>query len=68
MECLERLEEEMFERSALAGNAGDYQWGLDAGDHQDGWNPYAGTPEHWNHNDQGSGDDELHRVSLNHLT
>ena len=26
MECLERLEEEMFERSALAGNAGDYQW------------------------------------------
>jgi len=43
-ECLERLEEEMFERSALAGIAGNYQWGLDAGDHQEGWNPFAGTP------------------------
>jgi len=29
----------MFERSALAGIAGNYQWGLDAGDHQEGWNP-----------------------------
>ena len=27
-ECLEHLEEEMFERSALAGVAGNYQWGL----------------------------------------
>jgi len=40
-ECLERLEGEMFEVSQAAGIAGHYQWGLDAGDHQD-WNPYAG--------------------------
>jgi hypothetical protein len=48
---LEGLEELMFERSALAGNAGHSQWGLDAGHHQDGWNPYAGIPDHWNHRD-----------------
>jgi hypothetical protein len=33
-ESLERLEEEMFQRSVLAGIAGNYQWGLNAGDHQ----------------------------------
>jgi len=61
-ECLERLEEEMFERSALAGKAGNFQWGLDAGDHQEAWNPYLGT-EHWSYNDQGSsGDEELYKV------
>ena len=26
--------------SARAGIAGNYQWGLDGGDHQEGWNPY----------------------------
>jgi hypothetical protein len=39
-ECLAKLEEEMFERSQAAGIAGEYQWGLDVGDHQDGWNPF----------------------------
>jgi hypothetical protein len=52
--CLEGLEEQMFERSALAGNAGHWQWGLDAEHHQDGWNPYAGIPDHWNHRDRES--------------
>jgi len=61
-ETLEQLEEEMFERSSLAGIAGNYQWGLDAGDHQDGWLPYAGTPEHWNHDDRESEDDDEHKV------
>ena len=46
-ECLTKLEEEMFERSKAAGIAGEYQWGLDAGDHQDTWNPYDGLPSHW---------------------
>ncbi|KAF9562489.1 hypothetical protein CPC08DRAFT_609038, partial [Agrocybe pediades] len=50
-ECLEAFEEIMFENSKLAGIAGNYQWGLDAGDHQDGWNPYAGLPEYFNHGD-----------------
>ena len=61
-ECLERLEEEMFERSALAGIAGNYQWGLDAGDHQEGWNPLAGTPEHWNHDDRDSSSEDEYKV------
>ncbi|RPD52542.1 hypothetical protein L227DRAFT_468077, partial [Lentinus tigrinus ALCF2SS1-6] len=38
----------MFERSAAAGIAGWYQWGLDAGDHQDGWDPYNEIPDSWN--------------------
>jgi hypothetical protein len=57
-ECLERLEEEMFVWSALAGSAGNFQWGLDAGDHQDGWNPYDGTPVEWNHDDRDSSEGE----------
>ena len=52
--CLERLEEQMFERSALVGIAGHCQWRLDAGDHQDFWNPYEGIPDHWNHRDRES--------------
>jgi hypothetical protein len=43
-ECLEQLEEEMFERTLRTGTSGNYQWGLDAGHHQDGWNPYSGVP------------------------
>jgi len=31
--------------------------GLDAGDHQEGWNPYLGTPERWNHGDRPENDD-----------
>ena len=38
-ECIDRLEEEMFEISERAGIAGNHQWGLDAGDHQY-WYPY----------------------------
>jgi len=62
-QCLERLEEEMFENSSRAGMAGNHQWGLDAGDHQEGWNPYLGTPEHWNHGDRPENDDTEMRVS-----
>ncbi|GLB45355.1 hypothetical protein LshimejAT787_2200180 [Lyophyllum shimeji] len=49
------------EVSLRAGIAGHYQWGLDAGDHQDDWDPYAGIPEHWNHNDRDGSDTELER-------
>ncbi|KAF9455329.1 hypothetical protein BDZ94DRAFT_1180235, partial [Collybia nuda] len=58
-DCLARLEEEMFEQSTQAGIAGHCQWGLDAGDHQACWNPYSGTPEHWNHGDREGSDGEL---------
>jgi len=66
-ECLERLEEEMFERSALAGSAGNFQWGLDVGHHQEGWNPYDGTPIDWNHEDRESSEGE-HEVCCQRFT
>ncbi|KAJ7436921.1 hypothetical protein FB451DRAFT_1061373, partial [Mycena latifolia] len=54
-ECLGFFEERLFENSHEAGRAGNQQWGLDAGPHQDDWNPYANIPTHWNHDDH---DDE----------
>ena len=51
-ECLLLLEEAMFETSIRAGQAGHYQWGLDAGPHQNDWIPYDNRPAHWNHNDR----------------
>ena len=57
-ECLAKLEEEMFERSQAVGIAGEYQWGLDKGDHQEAWNPYDGLPAHWNRGDRVESDDE----------
>ena len=62
-ECLAKLEEEMFERSEAAGIAGEYQWGLDAGDHQDAWNPYNGLPDHWIHTDRLENYDNDEKVS-----
>lgn len=47
LEALTFLEQGMFENAAIAGIAGYDQWGLDAGDHQDYWNPYEGLPSHW---------------------
>ena len=46
-ECLEQLEEEMFERTHRTGKSGNFQWGLDAGHHQDGWDPSFGVPNTW---------------------
>ncbi|PFH51570.1 hypothetical protein AMATHDRAFT_130640, partial [Amanita thiersii Skay4041] len=48
-ECISQLEESMFEHSSQAGIT--VGWGLDAGDHQVGWDPYEGTPFIWNHED-----------------
>jgi hypothetical protein len=67
LECLAKLEEEMFERSHAAGIAGEYQWGLDAGDHQDAWNPYDGLPYHWIHDDNRlKNDDNEEKVNHGH--
>lgn len=41
--CIRLLEREMF----TTGTDGDYQWGLDVGDHQGRWNPYEGIPYDW---------------------
>ncbi|THU75885.1 hypothetical protein K435DRAFT_880024 [Dendrothele bispora CBS 962.96] len=38
------LERIMFDQSEKAGQAGNQQWGLDAGPHEDGWNPYIDDP------------------------
>ncbi|KAG1853927.1 hypothetical protein DFJ58DRAFT_660657, partial [Suillus subalutaceus] len=37
-------------------SAGNYQWNLDAGNHQHGWDPYTGLPSHWNHEDRNERD------------
>ncbi|EGO03967.1 hypothetical protein SERLA73DRAFT_175673 [Serpula lacrymans var. lacrymans S7.3] len=37
----------MFEVSSQVVTAGYYQWGLDAGEHQDNWDPYANLPSYW---------------------
>ena len=47
LECLSHFERRIFECSEEAGEAGFEQWGLDAGDHQDAWNPYQGLPADW---------------------
>ncbi|KAG1852182.1 hypothetical protein F4604DRAFT_1592098, partial [Suillus subluteus] len=40
LECLSVFKQRLFEKSAQSGSAGNYWWGLDAGNHQDGWDPY----------------------------
>ncbi|KAJ6481243.1 hypothetical protein C8R47DRAFT_1322273 [Mycena vitilis] len=50
-ECLDFLEERMFENSERAGMAGTGQWGLDAGVHQGHWYPYGGLPWDWSKED-----------------
>ena len=57
-ECIDRLEEEMFEVSERAGSAGNHQWGLDAGDHQY-WYPYDA---YW-HTGEREEDEEETKVS-----
>ncbi|KAF8208402.1 hypothetical protein K438DRAFT_324602 [Mycena galopus ATCC 62051] len=64
-ECLGLLEQWMFESSDAAGLAGDEQWGLDAGHHQDRWQPYIGLPAEWSSYRSGKEDDEKYRRGLN---
>ena len=37
----------MFERTDRTGASGNFQWGLDAGHHQDGWDPSFCVPKTW---------------------
>ena len=57
LECIMSLENFMFENSIDAGISGNYQWGLDAGDHQDLWDPYDGGM--WNIGNRIGSDSEL---------
>ena len=63
-ECLERLEEEIFKRTDQTGPSGNWQWGLDAGHHQDGWDPAFGVPKTWEGKTREGSDTEL-EVSFN---
>lgn len=49
-EAISALEARMFAQSAEAGVAGNCQWGLDTGPHQDNWYPYIHGPESWTEN------------------
>ncbi|KAG1721340.1 hypothetical protein EDB19DRAFT_1599800, partial [Suillus lakei] len=51
LECLSAFEQRLFKKSAQSGSTGNFRWGLDAENHQDSWDPYAGLPSHWNHED-----------------
>ncbi|KAF5323682.1 hypothetical protein D9619_012867 [Psilocybe cf. subviscida] len=57
-EAILTLEKEMFEYSAESGVAGNWQWGLNAGSHQDGWVPYLNIPEAWRPGDRQSEEEE----------
>ncbi|KAJ6488272.1 hypothetical protein C8R47DRAFT_1276929, partial [Mycena vitilis] len=61
-ECLGLLEQWMFETSDTAGVAGDWQWGLDVGYHQDRWVPYTGLPAFWTDHRSGPNDEERYKV------
>uniref|UniRef100_A0A8H7XLT6 Uncharacterized protein n=1 Tax=Psilocybe cubensis TaxID=181762 RepID=A0A8H7XLT6_PSICU len=65
LECLSFLEEEMFENSLRAGIAGNYQWGLDVGNHQDDWKPYLCRD--WFIGDREVNDDEMLYVCGGHF-
>lgn len=47
LECLRDFERRIFDATKQAGQAGYFQWGLDAGDHQEAWDPYDSVPEDW---------------------
>ena len=63
-ECMRAFEKRLFEYSPEAGEAGFYQWGLDAGDHQDRWDPYHRLPSSWFTGDYPTNDDELMEVRV----
>jgi len=46
-EAIIDLEHDAFSQTLLAGKAGLQQWGLDAGHHQDLWNPYNCDENKW---------------------
>ncbi|KAJ7592087.1 hypothetical protein C8J56DRAFT_1046468 [Mycena floridula] len=48
-EALSNLEAAMFEDSNEADHAGNSQWGLDAGYHQDYWNHYYDLLPEWSY-------------------
>jgi hypothetical protein len=58
-ECLAAFERRLFECSAVAGPAGNWQWGLDVGHLEQGWCPYNLTPDDWNDGTYEGNEEEL---------
>ncbi|TFK82623.1 hypothetical protein K466DRAFT_499985, partial [Polyporus arcularius HHB13444] len=54
----------LFEFSPESGDAGFYQWGLDAGHHQDGWEPFNLLDSRWFTADYPENAEELLEASL----
>ncbi|KAG1769744.1 hypothetical protein EV702DRAFT_978491, partial [Suillus placidus] len=54
----------LFEKSVQSGSAGNYQWVLDAENHQDGLDPYAGLPSHWNRKNRNEGEPDYDENEL----
>ena len=61
-EAVKVLERAMFEISKAAGLASHYQWGLDAGNHQQQWNPFQNTPSDWHDEIMSDFDEEEYLV------
>lgn len=68
LECLSNLEERIFENSFEAGVAGNQQWGLDVGPHQNHWEPYVGLPSSWIHEDREEHDSEVEVRSISSVS
>ncbi len=50
LKAVEMLEDCMFDQSEAAEIAGNCQWGLDAGHHQNNWSPYHHNRSSWTNN------------------
>jgi len=66
-DCLASLEEEMFEKTDRTGVSGNWQWGLDVGHHQGGWDPSFGVPASWDGKER-VGSESERKVRLDHPT
>jgi hypothetical protein len=63
-DAISLLEARMFSSSKTAGIAGYEQWGLDAGDHQDHWDPYQNRTSRDDDDDGGSFSDSALEVGF----
>ncbi len=63
-EAVDFLEGRMFTQSKTAGPAGNQQWGLDAGPHQDRWHPYSEGPDEWTENPRAGNLEAERKVSV----
>jgi hypothetical protein len=63
-EAISILDKIMFDRSIRAGQAGNQQWGLDAGPNEDLWDPYLNDPYHYDTGQDYQGNEAEWEVSV----